>query len=110
LYRTSANSPIVTALTRAAENGKTGDGHDRNCARAFDEKTHITWARVLEEAGVHVVYGVVGLKTHCKASLVVRREGDAIRRYVQLVDRKLQSAHGAHLRDICFSLPRGLCR
>ncbi len=83
LYRVSGNSPIIAALMRAADNGKQVTVLVELKAR-FDEENNIHWALKLEEAGCHVIYGLAGLKTHCKILLVVRREEDGLRRYVHL--------------------------
>ncbi len=83
LYRVSGNSPIIASLAQAAENGKQVSVLVELKAR-FDEENNIVWAKMLEKAGCHVIYGLVGLKTHSKIALVVRREEDGIRRYVHL--------------------------
>lgn len=83
LYRVSGNSPIIEALAQAAENGKQVSVLVELKAR-FDEENNIVWAKMLEKAGCHVIYGLVGLKTHSKITLIVRNEEDGIRRYVHL--------------------------
>ncbi|HEX4623033.1 MAG TPA: polyphosphate kinase 1 [Solirubrobacteraceae bacterium] len=83
VYRTSDDSPLVPALIRASERGKQAVCLVELKAR-FDERANITWAKALEEAGVHVTYGIPSLKTHAKAILVVRREGDGVRHYVHI--------------------------
>ena len=84
LYRVSSHSPIIASLAQAAENGKQVSVLVELKAR-FDEENNIVWAKKLEKAGCHVIYGLVGLKTHSKITLVVRKEEDGIRRYVHLV-------------------------
>ncbi len=83
LYRVSGNSPVIAALIKAAENGKQVTVLVELKAR-FDEENNIGWAKKLEKAGCHVIYGLAGLKTHCKILLVVRREADGIRRYLHM--------------------------
>jgi polyphosphate kinase len=83
LYRVGQNAPVVEALLEASERGKQIAVLVELKAR-FDEESNIGWAKMLEEAGVHVVYGLMGLKTHCKVTMVIRKEGDGIRRYLHL--------------------------
>jgi polyphosphate kinase len=99
LYRVSPTSPIAQALTQAAEMGKEVAVLVELRAR-FDEEANISWARALEEVGAHVVYGLVGYKTHCKACLVVRQEADGIRRYCHLATGNYNVRTGGLYEDL----------
>lgn len=99
LYRTDRGSPIIDALTQAASRGKQVTAVVELQAR-FDERKNITWARHLEEAGVQVVYGLVGIKTHCKICLVIRREGDRLRRYTHFSTGNYNAVTGRLYTDV----------
>jgi len=99
LYRTSGDSPIIQYLKQAAENGKQVTVLVELKAR-FDEERNIMWAQRLEDSGVHVVYGVVGMKVHCKMLLIVRRETDKLRRYVHLSTGNYNSATAKFYTDL----------
>ena len=99
LYRVSGNSPIIAALAKAADNGKQVSVLVELKAR-FDEENNIVWAKMLEKAGCHVIYGLVGLKTHCKITLVVRKEEDGIRRYVHLATGNYNDSTAKQYTDI----------
>lgn len=99
LYRVSGNSPIIAALSKAAENGKQVTVLVELKAR-FDEENNIHWAKKLEKAGCHVIYGLTGLKTHCKICLIVRRDSDKIRRYLHVATGNYNDSTAKFYTDI----------
>ncbi|MCP5493314.1 MAG: polyphosphate kinase 1 [Leptospiraceae bacterium] len=106
LYRTSGDSPLISYLQQAAENGKQVTVLVELKAR-FDEERNIIWAQKLEDSGVHVVYGIVGLKIHCKAMLIVRRESDKLRRYVHLSTGNYNSTTAKYYTDLSLLTENG---